>query len=348
MLNGESMDVKVSVIVPVFNAERYIRRCLESIAHQTFHYFEAIIVNDGSTDGSQQIIDKFVRMYPSLFRCIHIENDGVANARNVGMQCACGEYIAFVDSDDYVDPHMLEVLYGKAAEENSQIVIGGYVRESKYRRSKILPNRNQLFPTSVSEDKAVLCAITPYIWNKLFQKSMVMNHGIVFQKLRIFEDMVFTYQCILEAKRISAVDVPLYHYIVGSHSSVSFSYSEKMFDIFPALDALKAFYQVNSDYNETEAELTFVALKHIFLRLETPVKDSLKQSQFDFLSQSFSFLDSAFPKWRENERFFVAKGKLRERYTELSYWIREINRGYYFRMMTKIANRLRNRFRVCL
>lgn len=338
------MDIKVSIIIPVFNVERYLRRCLESIAYQTFRSFEAIIVNDGSTDGSQRIIDEFVQEYPSLFRCICIENDGVSNARNVGLQCAGGEYIAFIDSDDYADPHMLEFLYSKAMEENSEIVIGGYIRESKHRKNKILPNGNQLFPVSVAENREVLCGITPYIWNKLFKKSMIMNHKITFQRLRIFEDMVFTYQCLLVADRISAVDIPIYHYIVGSYVSVSSGYSEKMFDIFSALDMLKAFYQANGDYDITEAYLTFVALKHIFLRLETPVKSGLKQSQLDFLSQSFAFLDSTFPKWKENVQFSMTKGKQWENYTDESYWDREIRHGYQFKMAKRTMIRLKNYF----
>lgn len=339
------MDIKVSMIIPVFNVERYLRRCLESIAYQTFRSFEAIVVNDGSTDGSQRIIDEFVQEYPSLFRCICIANNGVANARNVGLQYAGGEYIAFIDSDDYADPHMLEFLYSKAMEENSEIVIGGYIRESKHRKNKILPNRNQLFPASVAENREVLCGITPYIWNKLFKRSMIMRHKIMFPQLQIFEDMVFTYQCILVANRISAVDFPIYHYIVGSCVSVSSDYSEKMFDIFPALDMLKTFYQANGDYGITEAYLTFIALKHIFLRLETPVKSGLKQSQLDFLSQSFVFLNSTFPKWKENVRLSMAKGKQWENYTDESYWNREIHRGYYSKMAKRMVIRLKHYFR---
>ena len=111
------MGKKVSIIVPVYGVEEWLERCMESLVHQTLQDIEIIVVNDGSPDNSQEIIDRYVKEYPDLVQGHIKENGGLSDARNYGLQYATGEYIAFVDSDDYVDVTMYEKLYKKAIEE---------------------------------------------------------------------------------------------------------------------------------------------------------------------------------------------------------------------------------------
>ena len=114
----------ISVIVPVYNVEQYLLRCLESIARQTFKDFEVILVDDGSTDQSGQICDKFCQTNHN-FKCIHQENQGLSEARNKGLYYAKGDYFCFIDSDDYVHPRMLEVLFHATNKTNSDISMVG-------------------------------------------------------------------------------------------------------------------------------------------------------------------------------------------------------------------------------
>ncbi len=117
--------MKVSVIVPIYNVEKYLRKSLDSLANQTINDYEVILVNDGSTDNSQSIIDEYVEKY-SVFKGFKKENGGMSSARNFGLKYAKGEYIAFVDSDDFVELNFLEKLYDKAKKDKSDVVICDY------------------------------------------------------------------------------------------------------------------------------------------------------------------------------------------------------------------------------
>ncbi len=119
-------DIKVSVIVPIYNVEQYLPRCIESLLNQTLDNYEIILVNDGSPDQSQKIIDQYQKMYPDKIVGLIKENGGLSDARNYGIPYAKGEYISFLDSDDYVDCTFLEKMYNKAIETQSQIVVCGY------------------------------------------------------------------------------------------------------------------------------------------------------------------------------------------------------------------------------
>ena len=133
------MGKKVSIIVPVYGVEEWLERCMESLVHQTLQDIEIIVVNDGSPDNSQEIIDRYVKEYPDLVQGHIKENGGLSDARNYGLQYATGEYIAFVDSDDYVDVTMYEKLYKKAIEEESDAVTCAYfiVNEQKQTRKSV-------------------------------------------------------------------------------------------------------------------------------------------------------------------------------------------------------------------
>ena len=121
------MSVKVSVIVPIYNVEKYLKQSLHSLKHQTLKDIEVILVNDGSTDHSQEIAEKYVKSTPT-FKLINKPNGGLSSARNAGMDIACGEYLAFVDSDDWVAFDMMEKLYDNAKKYDSDMVLSGFYR----------------------------------------------------------------------------------------------------------------------------------------------------------------------------------------------------------------------------
>ena len=136
--------IKVSIIVPVYGVEEWLSRCLDSLVNQTLNDIEIIVVNDGSPDNSQAIIDEYERKYPDMVKGYQKENGGLSDARNYGMKYATGEYIAFVDSDDYVDLAMYEKLYLKAKEDNADAVTCAYFKvneKQKYKKIVITPLR---------------------------------------------------------------------------------------------------------------------------------------------------------------------------------------------------------------
>ena len=135
----KEVEYKVSVIVPIYNVERYLRRAIDSLLEQTLEEIEIILVDDGSPDGCAQIIDEYADQYRKC--CVlHKQNGGLSDARNAGMEIAHGEYIAFVDPDDYIESNMIEKLYIEAKSKHSDLVICGYFEE--FSENNIMETKN--------------------------------------------------------------------------------------------------------------------------------------------------------------------------------------------------------------
>ena len=174
---------KVSVIVPVYNVEKYIKKCLESLVNQTLRDIEIIVVNDGSQDKSKEIIAEYVRKYPNIVY-VEKENGGLSDARNYGMKYAKGDYIAFVDSDDYVDTTMYEKMYNKAVEEKADYVECDFYWEYPDKLKKDVGIR-------YSNKKDMLVYARVVAWNKLIKREIIHNE---FPKGLYYEGEEFFYK----------------------------------------------------------------------------------------------------------------------------------------------------------
>lgn len=311
---------KVSVIIPVYNVELHLRRCLDSLVNQTLQDIEIIIVNDGSKDNSQNIIDEFHSKYPDKIKYYIIENSGAAQARNYGLSSVEGEYIGFVDSDDYVEPNMFEELYNKATEENADISVCGYYRATpeKCIERGIYPYK--CFNNSVFNEPSMFTNNFPYLWNKIFRTSLIKENEIKFEKFRIFEDLVFTYEAFLKANKIVQVPKPLYYYRILRDNSLTNEFSEKRFDIFEAGDKLIEFFKKDNSFECFEDELLFIILKHIYVVLEKDVEKSQLKLKNKFINQSFRYLNTRFPFWKEYNYYYKRYKKNKRRYTSKLYW----------------------------
>ena len=175
---------KVSIIVPVYNVEDYLERCLDSLVNQTLEDIEIIVVNDGSPDNSQAIIERYEKNYPNKVKGYIKENGGLSDARNYGMPYAKGEYVAFVDSDDYVELTMYEKLYNEAKAKDSEIVVCGYFKvdeKEKTMQSAQMGNM-EFFDQNPRERKEILEINAPYAWNKLVKRDLLERTKIQFPK----------------------------------------------------------------------------------------------------------------------------------------------------------------------
>ncbi len=202
---------KVSVIVPVYNVENYIRDMLLSVQRQTFADFEAVIVNDGSTDGSQQIIDEFCRE-DERFRCFVKANGGVASARNKGLEKARGRYVVFYDPDDIIPEDSLEKMHAAAAAADADMVVGVMLEKSLgesliYMHSQKLAKQKRISPL----DRHFFGAWS--LCNKMFSLDFLKKHDIRVEKMSNAEDGVFTFCALNHAKRITGCDTIAYNYI---------------------------------------------------------------------------------------------------------------------------------------
>ena len=172
--------VKVSIIVPIYKVEKYLKRCLESLVSQTFQEIEIICVNDGSPDQSQKIVDEYVEKYPHLVKGYLKENGGLSDARNYGLNLASGDYVAFIDSDDWVEPEMIEKMYRAAREQEADLVICDFVMdwETKEKESLYISGIRQ---ESTDFMRNVLLS-GPSAWNKLYKKDLFLKTDIRYPK----------------------------------------------------------------------------------------------------------------------------------------------------------------------
>ncbi len=194
--------VKISVIVPVYNVEKYLKRCLDSIVNQTCQDFEIICVNDCATDNSTEIIDRYVKNYHDKIKKIdNKDNLGPGASRDKGIQAAEGEYIAFFDSDDYVKSDYLETYVQEAERSGADIVLGGYVRAVGCKETIIAVKDTSYTPW-----------LYPALWMRLYRSSFLKEHRLGFRGFRIYEDNFFNYRCMLEAARVSIIDYCGYYY----------------------------------------------------------------------------------------------------------------------------------------
>ena len=219
------MAVKVSIIVPVYNVEKYLRKCLDSLVNQTLKDIEIICINDGTKDNSVEIIDEYVKKYSNVL-LINQENQGLGMARNNAMKYAKGDYIAFVDSDDWIDLDMYEVLYNKAIKTNADIVECDY--RMVFEDSTKVKNRTlfgslhtwKKFPITcgkifdwkyVKDD--IFDGLRCMVWNRLYKRSLIFDNNLTFPDGKC-EDYPFSLDAVLSAKSIVYCHKTLYNYLI--------------------------------------------------------------------------------------------------------------------------------------
>ena len=216
-----------SIIVPVYNVEKYLDKCLASILEQTYNDFECIIIDDGSPDNSNIIIDKYVKL-DQRFKVIHQKNMGLSAARNAGLDIAKGDYIVFVDSDDYIANDYLEKFAAKIASTNAEIVVCGLTEVFKdYEKSIVFEDES----TEVIKQNILADVWPSYAWNKCYKKSLFAN--IRFPVGKIFEDILIIPEVCLYARKIVCIPDKLYYYNRHNENSITANLSsEKMYNHF--------------------------------------------------------------------------------------------------------------------
>lgn len=258
------MSAKISVIVPVYCVEQYLHRCIDSILKQTFRELEIILVDDGSPDKCGEICDAYAAAHSNI-HVVHKENGGLSSARNAGMAVACGEYIGFVDSDDYIVPEMFEKLYAAAVRSDADFVGCGYRLELG--NGSIVDNKANL-PTGVYGRETIVNQLAAhlfgdehvlyprqtvgYAWMNLYRGDTIRRHALTFCSEREYyhEDDVFLLDFMYHAQKAAFIDEPLYIYCFHEGSLIR-SYRKNMWEMNKAL--LKKFRQFAEKYDIIEA-----------------------------------------------------------------------------------------------
>lgn len=258
----------VSMIIPVYNVEKYLRKCLDSVTRQTYDELEVIIVNDGTPDHSQDIIDEFCEKN-ELFYSYIIENQGLGGARNFGLSKAHGEYVCFLDSDDYIADNFVEVLAKHAMQDHSDIVVCNnidvYENTNKKEVKKAVYDKN---PVSLIENKEILfnrvCA-----WAKLYRKSLFDN--LKYEPRAWYEDMRLTPKLYYKANQISYVEDALLYYVIREGSIMTSANAKRNLEIIDAFEDLRVYFTQQGCYHEIKEQLEFLMLDHILISAITRV-----------------------------------------------------------------------------
>lgn len=203
-------EALISIIVPVYNVEKYLEECIESIIHQTYKNLEIILVDDGATDHSGKMCDEFAKK-DNRIKVIHKENGGLSDARNAGIEIATGEYIQFVDSDDCLNPKMCEILYEEIKQTNAEISLCSYyVWTNDEKNTSATYTREIYTPEQALQEFLLDQKVKAYAWNKMFKKSLFDT--IRFPVKRVFEDQLTIPILFAMASKIALNNIPLYYY----------------------------------------------------------------------------------------------------------------------------------------
>lgn len=282
--------IDVSVIVPAYNASKYIKKCIKSLLNQTIKNIEIIIINDGSTDNTQKIIKSFK---DKRIKLINLKkNQGIGNARNLGIKKAKGKYIGFIDSDDYVAKNMYEEMFNKAINENLDLVICNFYKIVENTKEKIKVNIPHFDNTNTIINPKLFLDIELAPWNKLYKKELLINKE--FSTNLKYEDAPFVFACLSDAKQIGHINKYFNYYIVHDKSETT-KMDKRVYDILKILDV------INNYTKEKNAEIEYLNIRAI-LRYTLQQKNQInKNIKYEFINDAFKYLNNKFPNWKQNK-----------------------------------------------
>lgn len=314
----------LSVIVPCYNGEKFIGRCLESLVNQTLQDIEIIVINDGSTDNSQDIIDSYANKYHNI-KAYKIPNSGIADARNFGVSKVETPYFGFLDCDDYTDVTMFEKMYNKAIETNAQVVVSNFywVKGKKKKLEKEGP---------YNTGKDMLIHLFAVLWNKIYDTAFVRSTNIRFPSGNRYEDAYFLYCLAPNIERIAFVDEAFVHY-VQHENSITHNNNEEVKNMITIFDNILNYYAHTNRYDEYHDELEYLHIKFFlgnsFLR-SARIDD--KQDRDYTIQLGWNMLNDEFPDWHHNHYLKELPG-LKNLYFRMVYDWNVMLFAYLFRII---------------
>ncbi|MGH4139644.1 glycosyltransferase [Clostridium sp.] len=261
-------EIKVSIIIPVYNVEDYIEKCLSSAVGQTLRGIEIIVVNDGCTDESMKIVDIFENRHSNI-RVVNQENGGLSFARNSGIAIARGKYIAFIDSDDYIDETMIKTMYNSAEDGKLDLVACNLTKVDTIGRE--IGQEKNVIDCNCSYDKVegtreyLLNNIPSYAWNKLYRRSLFIDNKIRYPVGRLYEDIGTTFELLFNAQRIGFINESLYFYVQREGAITKVPTFKAGGDIITTVDEIKSSLSKSEIYYKYEEDFKVFSLKYLFL-----------------------------------------------------------------------------------
>lgn len=323
---------KVSIVVPVYNVEQYLERCIESICNQSYKNLEVILVNDGSTDQSPQICDKYARKDDRI-KVLHKENGGLSDARNVGLSYVTGEYVYFCDSDDYIEKELLSDCMEVMNKQECDIVMFAYYR---IQNGFVTVCREDL-PLHVFsiKDTPNLLLTSPTACNKIFNTRFLKKADILFPKGKLYEDLGTIPKLYQVAENIVYIDKPYYYYDIREGSIMTATKKERAYtNRIKMIESILEYYKELGLYQKYMKELEFFAFFNgMFLPIRENALKGCKKNDCDLYKKA---IISHFPKCFNN--LYISKMNKKEK---LFVYIIKYGQYWIFPILSKCKKRIK-------
>ena len=285
----------ISIIVPIYNAEKFIKKCVDSLLNQTKKELEFILINDGSTDKTHDILKTYKDKRIKYFKN---KNQGIGKTRNFGIEKATGKYIIFIDSDDYIEPTTCEELYNKAIKEKADVVVCDFFKV--YDDGSIEDINLPSFKTSKLKDNPnILIDINLSPWNKIYSTKLIKDNNIRFAEGIKYEDVPFVSEALDRANRIAKLDKKLNYYVIHGNSETTVR-DKRIFDILKLVDMIRKYFKNKTYMNDIIDKLTvrIVTNYNIQQRQQKDIKVGM-----EFIDDAFAYLKKEVPDYKDNKYY---------------------------------------------
>ena len=285
----------ISIIVPIYNAEKFIKKCVDSLLNQTKKELEFILINDGSTDKTHEILKTYKDKRIKYFKN---KNQGIGKTRNFGIEKATGKYIIFIDSDDYIEPTTCEELYNKAIKEKADVVVCDFFKV--YDDGSIEDINLPSFKTSKLKDNPnILIDINLSPWNKIYSTKLIKDNNIRFAEGIKYEDVPFVSEALDRANKIAKLDKKLNYYVIHGNSETTVR-DKRIFDILKIVDMIRKYFKNKTYMNDIVDKLTvrIVTNYNIQQRQQKDIKVGM-----EFIDDAFAYLKKEVPDYKDNKYY---------------------------------------------
>ena len=292
----------ISIIVPIYNAERFIKKCIDSLLNQTKQELEFILINDGSTDNTESIIKKYTDKRIKYFKN---KNQGIGKTRNFGISKAKGKYLMFIDSDDYIAENACEELYLKAKTSKADIVVCDFYKV--YDNKKIEEIKLPSFKTtSLKDNPNILIDINLAPWNKLYKTSLIKENNIKFVEGIKYEDAPFVAEALDKSNKIAKLDKCLNYYVIHGNSETTVR-DERVFDILKIVDLIRTYFKDKKYTKEVVDKLTVRIITNYTIQQRN---QKVKKVGMKFIDEAFEYLKKEVPDYKHN-KYYETRGIIR-------------------------------------
>ena len=312
-------NYKLSIIVAVYNLEKYLPRCLDALVKQTLQEIEIICVDDGSTDSAPQIVDEYAHKYPNKVKVFHKSNGGEFRTRNYGLEKATGEYVTFVDTDDYVEKTWAEKLYNIAKENDADMAVCGFERIDLNTNKVVSQNMTNFTRGNkiISGKDDFVLFINPAPWNKIYKREKVKN--LRFLPFRGFNDAMFLASSYTKIKKIAFEPELLYNYYLRYDSQIHTVNKKDVDNLKKYLLEVKKLYIDSNKYEDMKYILDTFAFLHLGTSVMYRVSYDQTVAMKEMLKETIKYLDDNFKNWRKSP-FLTFKYSLKKGFKYLALW----------------------------